>query len=102
LGEATGAVASNRSSRLAGVGFVIELSDEERAALQRHVACDALPHKVVMRAKMILQAAEGQPPVADSAPLSGPASEPNTHGDGWQRADADRLLLAARVSSDRR
>jgi hypothetical protein len=40
--------------------FVIELSDEERAELERRVACYTLPHKVVMRAKMILYAAEGQ------------------------------------------
>jgi hypothetical protein len=67
-------------------GFVIELSDEERAELERRIACYTLRHKVVMRAKMILYAAEGQPPVADSAPLSGLVSEPKTHGDGWQRA----------------
>jgi hypothetical protein len=36
------------------------LSAEERAELERRVACYALPHKVVQRAKMILYAAEGQ------------------------------------------
>ena len=41
-------------------GFVIELSGEERAELERRVACYTLPHKVVVRAKMILYAAEGQ------------------------------------------
>jgi hypothetical protein len=40
--------------------FVIVLSDEERAELERRVACYTLPHKVVQRAKMILYAAEGQ------------------------------------------
>src|SRR5712692_4131303 len=42
-------------------GYVIELSGEERAELERRVACYTLPHKVVMRAKMILYAAEGGP-----------------------------------------
>ena len=41
-------------------GFVIELSGEERAEFERRVACYTLPHKVVVRAKMILYAAEGQ------------------------------------------
>ena len=41
-------------------GFVIELSGEERAELQRRVACYTLPHKVVVRAKMILYAADGE------------------------------------------
>jgi hypothetical protein len=41
-------------------GFVIELSCEERAELERRVACYTLPHKVVVRAKMILYAADGQ------------------------------------------
>src|SRR6266704_6266828 len=40
--------------------FEIVLSDEERAELERRVACDTLPHKVVVRAKMILYAADGQ------------------------------------------
>ena len=40
---------------------MIELSGEERAELERRVACYTLPHKVVVRAKMILYAAEGQP-----------------------------------------
>lgn len=40
--------------------FVIVLSGEERAELERRVACYTLPHKVVQRAKMILYAAEGQ------------------------------------------
>jgi Winged helix-turn helix len=39
---------------------VIELSAEERAELERRVACYTLPHKVVVRAKMILYAAEGE------------------------------------------
>jgi hypothetical protein len=42
-------------------GYVIELSGEERVELERRVACYTLPHKVVVRAKMILYAAEGQP-----------------------------------------
>jgi len=41
-------------------GFVIVLSDEERAELERRVVCYTLPHKVVVRAKMILYAADGQ------------------------------------------
>ena len=41
-------------------GFVVVLSDEERAELERRVACYTLPHKVVVRAKMILYAADGQ------------------------------------------
>jgi hypothetical protein len=41
-------------------GYVIELSGDERAELERRVACYTLPHKVVVRAKMILYAAEGQ------------------------------------------
>ena len=40
--------------------FEIVLSGEERAELERRVACYSLPHKVVQRAKMILYAAEGQ------------------------------------------
>jgi len=42
-------------------GYVIELSGEERAELERRVACYTLPHKVVVRAKMLLYAAEGEP-----------------------------------------
>jgi hypothetical protein len=38
---------------------VIELSGEERAELERRVACCTLPHRVV-RGKMILYAAEGK------------------------------------------
>ena len=38
---------------------MIELSGEERAELERRVACYTLPHKVVVRAKMILYAADG-------------------------------------------
>jgi hypothetical protein len=40
--------------------FEIMLGAEERAELERRVACYTLPHKVVQRAKMILYAAEGQ------------------------------------------
>ncbi len=40
--------------------FEIVLNGEERAELERRVACYTLPHKVVVRAKMILYAAEGQ------------------------------------------
>ena len=36
------------------------LSVEERAELERRVACYTLPHKVVQRAKMNLYAAEGR------------------------------------------
>ncbi len=51
---------SNRGVVARTSGFVIELSGEERAELERRVACYTLPHKVVVRAKMILYAAEGQ------------------------------------------
>src|SRR5438876_3501909 len=40
--------------------FQILLSGVERAELERRVACYTLPHKVVVRAKMILYAADGQ------------------------------------------
>jgi transposase-like protein len=40
---------------------VIELSGEERSELERRVVCYTLPHIVVVRAKMILYAADGQP-----------------------------------------
>src|SRR5947208_12168387 len=40
--------------------FEIVLSGEERAELERRVACYTLPFKVVQRAKMILYAADGQ------------------------------------------
>jgi transposase len=39
---------------------VIVLSCDERAELERRVACYSLPHKVVQRAKMILYAADGE------------------------------------------
>jgi hypothetical protein len=39
--------------------FQIVLSVEERAELERRVACYKLAHKVVQRAKMIVYAAEG-------------------------------------------
>ncbi len=39
--------------------FEIVLSSEERAELERRVACYTLPFKVVQRAKMILYAADG-------------------------------------------
>jgi hypothetical protein len=39
--------------------YQIVLSGEERAELERRVACYTLPHKVVQRAKMVLYAAEG-------------------------------------------
>ncbi len=51
---------SNRVAMARTSGFVIVLSSEERAELERRVACYTLPHKVVQRAKMILYAAEGQ------------------------------------------
>src|SRR5712691_6212761 len=39
--------------------FVIVLGGEERAELERRVACYTLPFKVVQRAKMVLYAADG-------------------------------------------
>ena len=39
--------------------FEIALSGEERAELERRVACYTLPFKVVQRAKMVLHAADG-------------------------------------------
>lgn len=41
-------------------GFAIALSEAERAELEHRVACYTLPHKVVVRAKIVLYAAEGQ------------------------------------------
>ena len=41
-------------------GYVIVLSEAERAELEHRVACYTLPHKVVVRAKMVLYAAEGR------------------------------------------
>jgi Winged helix-turn helix len=54
-------VASNLVVMAGRSGYVIELGVDERAELERRVACYTLPHKVVVRAKMILYAAEGQP-----------------------------------------
>lgn len=45
---------------MAKSGFVIVLSGEERAELERRVGCYTLPYKIVVRAKMILHAAEGE------------------------------------------
>jgi Winged helix-turn helix len=59
--EGTGTVASNLVVMAGRSGYVIELGVDERAELERRVACYTLPHKVVVRAKMILYAAEGQP-----------------------------------------
>jgi hypothetical protein len=59
--EGTEAAPSNLFPMAGRSGYVIELSAEERAELERRVACYTLPHKVVVRAKMILYAAEGQP-----------------------------------------
>src|SRR2546428_579303 len=39
--------------------YQIVLATEERAELERRVACYTLPHKVVQRAKMVLYATEG-------------------------------------------
>jgi hypothetical protein len=75
--------------------MVIELSDEERAELERRVACYTLPHKVVMRAKMILYAAEGQPPVADSAPLSGRPQSRTRTATGGSGQDPDPMLTGS-------
>jgi len=58
--EGTGAAASNLVVMAGRSGYLIELSGEERAELERRVACYTLPHKVVVRAKMILYAADGQ------------------------------------------
>jgi hypothetical protein len=53
-------VAGVEESGMAKSPFEIVLSAEERAELERRVACYTLPHKVVQRAKMILYAADGQ------------------------------------------
>src|SRR5437867_10932745 len=58
--EGTRPAASNRVAMARRSAFVIVLSGEERAELERRVACYTLPHKVVQRAKMILYAADGQ------------------------------------------
>jgi len=47
--------------------FEIRLSLEERAELERRVACYTLPFKVVQRAKMILCAADGLTNAEDEA-----------------------------------
>ncbi len=59
--EGTGAVVSNVVVMAGRRRYVIELSDDERVELERRVACYTFPHIVVVRAKMILYAAEGQP-----------------------------------------
>ena len=59
--EGTGAVVSYLVVMAGRSRYVIELSVEERAELERRVACYTLPHIVVVRAKMILYAAEGEP-----------------------------------------
>jgi transposase len=41
-------------------GYVIVLGEAERAELEHRVACYTLPHKVVVRAKIVLYAGEGQ------------------------------------------
>src|SRR5438132_3503059 len=41
-------------------GYVIVLSEAERAELEHRVACYTLPHKVVVRAKIVLYAAAGE------------------------------------------
>jgi len=56
--EGTAARASNLVVMAGRSGYVIELSGEERAELERRVGCYTLPHKVVVRAKMILYAAD--------------------------------------------
>lgn len=57
--EGAAPLASNLVVMAGRSGYVIELSGEERAELERRVACYTLPHKVVVRAKMILYAADG-------------------------------------------
>ena len=39
--------------------FVIELSDTDRAELQRRARCYSAPHSEVVRAKVVLLAADG-------------------------------------------
>jgi hypothetical protein len=41
-------------------GYVIVLSEAERVELEHRVACYTLPHKVVVRAKIVLYAAGGE------------------------------------------
>ena len=52
--------ASNRVGMAGKSAFVIVLSAGERGELERRVVCYTLPRKVVVRAKMILYAADGQ------------------------------------------
>jgi hypothetical protein len=59
IGEGTWPAVSNPFDMAGKSAYVIEVSAEERAELERRVACYTLPHKVVVRAKMILYAAEG-------------------------------------------
>jgi hypothetical protein len=70
-------------------GFVIVLSGEERAELERRVACYTLPHKVVVRAKMILYAADGESNVEIARRLE---TAPRVVGRWRKRFFEERLL----------
>jgi len=49
--------------------FQIVLSDEERTELEHRAACYSRPHREVLRAKLVLLAAEGQTNVQIAARL---------------------------------
>jgi len=85
--EGTGAAASNVVVMAGRSGFVIELSGEKRVELERRVACNTLPHKVVVRAKVILYAAEGQPTAEIARRLE---TAPRVVG-RWRRFFEERL-----------
>jgi hypothetical protein len=76
---------------------VIELSDEERAELERRVACYTLPHSVVVRAKMILYAAEGQSTLEIARRLETAPRVVNR----WRKWFFAQRLAGARIASAR-
>jgi hypothetical protein len=71
-------------------GSVIELSGDERVELERRVACYTLPHKVVVRAKMILYAAEGQPTAEIARRLETAPTAILRGAPGWVRGSRAR------------
>jgi hypothetical protein len=66
----------------------VVLSAEERAELERRVACYTLPHKVVQRAKLVLYAADGLSNVEIAARLD---SVPEVIGRWRSRFASERL-----------
>ncbi len=67
-------MASNGVGMARTSGYVIVLGEAERAELEHRVACYTLPHKVVVRAKIVLYAAEGQSNVESASVGDGGSS----------------------------